>query len=75
MAGGERDRGRGGEVILIFSVFICHTSYSQNGKMIEQTNYTIADTTIGKIEKTIPGVRKLLGVVDIYKIIYLSDGL
>ena len=62
-------------IILIFSVFICHTSYSQNGKMIEQTNYTIADTTIGKIEKTIPGVRKLLGVVDIYKIIYLSDGL
>jgi dipeptidyl aminopeptidase/acylaminoacyl peptidase len=48
---------------------------AQNGKLLEQQTYVYADSTIAKIEKTIPNARALISAVDIFKIVYLSDGL
>jgi len=48
---------------------------AQNGKIIEQKPLVFADTTIARIEKTIPHAKALVNDVDFFKIIYLSDGL
>jgi dipeptidyl aminopeptidase/acylaminoacyl peptidase len=61
--------------ILLFLFFHCTSSFSQNGKIIEQKKYSLSDTTITKIERTIPRVKNILSSIDIYKITYLSDGL
>ena len=60
---------------LVSVLFIVSNASSQNGKIIEQKQYTFADTTISKIEKRIPNAKALLDAVDFFKITYLSDGL
>jgi dipeptidyl aminopeptidase/acylaminoacyl peptidase len=50
-------------------------AYAQNGKIIEQRPHLFADTTVSRIEKTIPNARLLIAQVDFFKIVYLSDGL
>jgi dipeptidyl aminopeptidase/acylaminoacyl peptidase len=59
---------------LLFLLTISHAN-SQNGKIIEQNPYVIADSVIAKIEKTCPTARALTSSVDFYRITYLSDGL
>ncbi|MES2748292.1 MAG: prolyl oligopeptidase family serine peptidase [Bacteroidota bacterium] len=56
-------------------LFVVINVSSQNGKIIEQKPYVIADSVITRIEKTIPNAKTLIKNVDLFKIVYLSDGL
>jgi dipeptidyl aminopeptidase/acylaminoacyl peptidase len=61
--------------LLICLLLTAGTSSAENGKLISKTPYSFADTTLARIEKTIPNVRLLIASVDFFKIVYLSDGL
>ena len=62
-------------LILLLISFFVNNAIAQNGKIIKQEPYVFADSTITKIETTIPVVRSLIENVDFFKIIYMSDGL
>src|SRR5215471_6554716 len=53
----------------------CRNAPAQDGKIIEQEPFSIADTTLGRLEKNIPDARTIVSQVDIFSIVYLSDGL
>jgi dipeptidyl aminopeptidase/acylaminoacyl peptidase len=59
--------------LLLILVFLLNTTNanSQNGKILEKSPYVIADSSLSKIEKSIPNARTLTGKVDFYKIVYL----
>jgi len=48
---------------------------SQDGKIIDQTPYQIADSSIRKFQQTIPDLSSIINSVDFFSITYLSDGL
>ena len=63
-------------VLLFFLLLIVQSTVNaQNGKIIEQIPYSIADTTIVQIEKRLPNAKALINAVNFFKITYLSDGL
>lgn len=62
--------------LLFFLLLIFQSTVNaQNGKIIEQIPYTIADTSMAQIEKRLPNAKALINAVDFFKITYLSDGL
>jgi dipeptidyl aminopeptidase/acylaminoacyl peptidase len=48
---------------------------SQDGKIVSQTPYIVADSSIKQREKIIPDLRAIIDSVDFFSITYLSDGL
>lgn len=60
---------------LLFVLMIVVNAKAQNGNIIEKNPYVLADTTIARIEKTVPAIRTLMNDVYFFRIIYLSDGL
>lgn len=48
---------------------------SQDGKIIEQTPYTISDSSIKRFQQTIPDLSGIINSIDFFSITYLSDGL
>ncbi len=63
--------------LLILSLFILNTinANAQNGKIIEQKPYKLADSSIVKIIKTLPEAKSQAENIDFFRITYLSDGL
>ncbi|HEX2605998.1 MAG TPA: prolyl oligopeptidase family serine peptidase [Flavisolibacter sp.] len=57
------------------SFLITFSVAAQNGKIVEQTLYTIADSNKVRLKKLVPELDSLLSQVDFYKLTYLSDGL
>jgi hypothetical protein len=49
------------------STTIATSANAQNGKIIEQKPYVFADTTISRIEKTIPNARTLINNVEFFQ--------
>src|SRR5438445_13802267 len=60
---------------VVFLLVVVISANCQDGKLIKQTPYVIADTYIKKLERTIPDVQSVLKSVDFYSITYLLDGL
>ncbi|MEP7127969.1 MAG: CocE/NonD family hydrolase, partial [Chitinophagales bacterium] len=60
---------------LLCFLFLTLTAHSQDGKIISQTTYTIADSSIKKWEKNIPDLQAIISSIDFFSITYLSDGL
>ncbi len=50
------------------------TAFSQDGTIVSQTPYTIADSSIARWEKRIPNLKEMISHTDFYAITYLSDG-
>lgn len=50
-------------------------SYSQNGKLLEQTIYHLPDSSIRKLRGQVPELDAVIREVNFYRITYLSDGL
>jgi dipeptidyl aminopeptidase/acylaminoacyl peptidase len=65
------------KIILLTVITLCflHVAYSQDGKIIEQTEYNYPDSVIVQVESIIPGVRADVEKTKFYRITYLSDGL
>ena len=61
-------------LFLLFGI-IPLSAFSQNGKLVEQTEYTLADTSISKIRVINGGIDTVLNKVITYGITYQSDGL
>jgi len=61
--------------VFISLLFTYNFAHSQNGKIIEQTDFTVPDSSIRKIEKLVPNIRSILSATNFYHISYLSDGL
>lgn len=57
--------------LLVFVSF----AHAQDGKIVEQTEYTYHDTLLTSIERTIPGTKAAVEKLAFYHITYLSDGL
>ena len=57
---------------LLFTGCICQ---AQNGKIIEKTPYELPDTTVQRLSGLLPDLQTVLGSVNFFKIVYLSDGL
>ncbi len=53
----------------------CFFSKAQNGKLLDATNYLLADTNIQKFKKIDPDIENVLSLVNFSGITYLSDGL
>jgi dipeptidyl aminopeptidase/acylaminoacyl peptidase len=63
------------KILNLVPLFVVLQCFSQDGKIIEQTEYTNADSIITSAEKAIPGIRMAAENVKFYHITYLSDGL
>jgi dipeptidyl aminopeptidase/acylaminoacyl peptidase len=59
---------------LLLLMASCAT-FSQDGKIVDQSEYTYTDSLLTAIEKMIPGTRSAVAKVSFYHITYLSDGL
>jgi dipeptidyl aminopeptidase/acylaminoacyl peptidase len=62
-------------LILIPFILPCLVIQAQNGKIIQQTVFTPADSSIQLMERTIKDIRPVMAAVNFYRITYLSDGL
>jgi dipeptidyl aminopeptidase/acylaminoacyl peptidase len=62
-------------IIIVVLLTVSAESWSQDGKIIEQTEYTNADSIVSNAEKLIPDIRAAIAKVSFYHITYLSDGL
>ena len=58
-------------LLLVFN-FI---SRAQDGKIVDQTLYTVADSTVQKLRKIDSTIEQIVQTVNFYRITYLSDGL
>jgi dipeptidyl aminopeptidase/acylaminoacyl peptidase len=58
-------------MLLVFN-FI---SRAQDGKIVDQTLYTAADSTVQKLRKIDTTIEQIVQTVNFYRITYLSDGL
>jgi dipeptidyl aminopeptidase/acylaminoacyl peptidase len=61
--------------ILLFCVLISFTAFSQDGKIIEQVQYTLPDSLIEKLPTIVTEAQSISETVNFYRITYLSDGL
>lgn len=61
--------------VVLFFVLLSVNAQSQNGKIISQSKYMIADSSIKKWEKNIPDLKAMISSIDFFSITYLSDGL
>ncbi len=63
--------------LTILSLFLltAFNAHSQNGRIIEQKRYVIADSVVAEIAKTLPNAQSLVAEIDFFNITYLSDGL
>ncbi|CAN5738305.1 prolyl oligopeptidase family serine peptidase [soil metagenome] len=65
------------------NIFLCLISFfvfnlkaiSQDGKIIDQTSYSIADSSLKKFQRVAPDISTIINSVDFFSITYLSDGL
>jgi dipeptidyl aminopeptidase/acylaminoacyl peptidase len=62
-------------IITLLLILTCSVVYSQNGKIIQQSAYKIADSTVQVMEKTVKDIRSVIASVNFYQITYVSDGL
>jgi dipeptidyl aminopeptidase/acylaminoacyl peptidase len=62
-------------LFLLLTPLICFFAKAQDGKLVEQKEYTVADSNITKLKKINPGIDTIVGKVKFYDITYLSDGL
>jgi dipeptidyl aminopeptidase/acylaminoacyl peptidase len=62
-------------LILLLLFTISSFSWSQDGKIIEQSEYFYQDSLVKSIDKVVPGVQSAVGNVQFFHITYLSDGL
>ncbi len=62
-------------ISLISFLLFALNANSQDGKIVSQTPYAVADSSIKQWEKTIPELRAIINSVDFFNITYLSDGL
>jgi dipeptidyl aminopeptidase/acylaminoacyl peptidase len=62
-------------LLIVSFLIVGLLSFSQDGKIVEQTEYTNADSTIKNAERSIPDIKNAIGKVNFYHITYLSDGL
>src|SRR5260221_10550595 len=60
---------------LVFLLISISSAKAQNGTIVEKKPYTLADTTIARIEQMFPHAKTSIHEVDFFRIIYLSDGL
>ena len=60
---------------LFFLLLLTLNANSQDGKIVKQTPYTIADGSIKHWEINIPNLKSIISSVDFFSITYLSDGL
>jgi hypothetical protein len=51
------------------------TAFSQDGKIIEQVQYTLPDSLIEKLPTIVTEAQSMSETVNFYRITYLSDGL
>lgn len=56
-------------------LFASVTLWAQDGKLVSQTPYVVPDTTLVRIQRSLPDANAIVAAVDFYKIVYLSDGL
>ncbi|MBK9731018.1 MAG: prolyl oligopeptidase family serine peptidase [Chitinophagaceae bacterium] len=61
--------------LLLCFLLLTLTAHSQDGKIVSQTPYTIADSSIKKWIKNIPDLNAIINSIDFFSITYLSDGL
>lgn len=61
--------------LFLLMVVIHASAKSQDGKIIEQNLYIVPDSTLKNIQKLIPDIKSIIGAVNFYHIVYLSDGL
>jgi len=52
-----------------------NTVHAQNGKIVEMSPYSFAESSVAAIQQVIPDTKLILAVVNFYSIKYLSDGL
>jgi len=62
-------------LLTVIPLCFLHIAFSQDGKLIEQTEYNYTDSVIGVVESIIPGIRADVEKTRFYRITYLSDGL
>jgi len=60
--------------LLLFILLALHAN-SQDGRILKQTPYFLADSSIKMLEQTIPNISSIINTVDFFSIIYLSSGL
>ena len=60
---------------MLCAITICYWLKAQDGKIIEQFPYSLADSNILKLRKNIPGIDSILNKVNFSSITYMSDGL
>jgi len=60
---------------LLFILLFSTNAYSQDGKLISQSPYHVADSSIQKYQKLIPDIADIIDSTNFYSITYLSDGL
>jgi dipeptidyl aminopeptidase/acylaminoacyl peptidase len=60
-------------LIIFFSYQLA--SLAQDGRIISQASYHIADSSIKQWQKTVPDLSSILNSINIYSIAYSSDGL
>ncbi|AXT54522.1 peptidase [Aquimarina sp. AD1] len=62
-------------LLLLFTIFKCFVSFSQNGKIIEKERLILSDSIIAKIHKADSAMIKALKNIEFFRITYLSDSL
>jgi len=61
--------------ILIISLLVVAPANAQEAKIISRKPYSVPDTSVTKMRRTIPDIQSVIDAVDFYSITYLSDGL
>src|SRR5205814_9292180 len=60
---------------ILILITICYSLKAQNGKIIQQSHYSLADSNVTKMKKLVPNIDAVLEKVTFSGITYLSDGL
>ena len=60
-------------LLLLFLFVIASHISAQDGKLLERTSYTVADSSIAKWRARMPEIDTILNGVRISRITYLSD--
>jgi len=61
--------------LLLFFISSFNPSLAQDGRVFEQTAFTLNNTDFAKVKPLVPELKALLTKVNFYRITYLSDGL